>query len=136
MMRKWVYVTAILIAAGAAIAIYLTRQPAEQTSASNPAARTVQAVKGNIETKVSGSGLVDVAEVTNVKAGYKGTISKINFKVGDQVKKDRRSLRLRRQTIPSESSRRSCLSRSSSCKCSSSRSNTKKRLRKTGIPFR
>ncbi|NEZ42416.1 efflux RND transporter periplasmic adaptor subunit [Paenibacillus alvei] len=87
MMRKWVYVTAILIAAGAAITIYLTRQPEEQTSASNPAARTVQAVKGNIETKVSGSGLVDVAELTNVKAGYKGTISKINFKVGDQVKK-------------------------------------------------
>lgn len=86
-MRKWVYVAGILIAAGAATAIYLTRQPAEQAPASNPAARTVQAVTGNIETKVSGSGLVDVAEVTNVKAGYKGSISKINFKVGDQVKK-------------------------------------------------
>lgn len=81
------YVAGIVIAAGVATAIYLTWKPTEQASATNPAARAVQAVKGNIETKVSGSGLVDVAEVTNVKASYKGTISKTNFKVGDQVKK-------------------------------------------------
>jgi len=86
-MKKWVYVVGILLAAGVATAVYLTQRPAEQPSAANLPTRTVQASKGNIETKVSGSGSVSVSEVNNVKAGYKGTISKINFKVGDQVKK-------------------------------------------------
>ncbi|GAV12683.1 efflux RND transporter periplasmic adaptor subunit [Paenibacillus sp. NAIST15-1] len=86
-MKKWVYVAGILLVAGAATAVYLTQRPAEQPSAANLPTRTVQASKGNMETKVSGSGSVSVSEVNNVKAGYKGTISKINFKVGDQVKK-------------------------------------------------
>ncbi|MGG4192825.1 MULTISPECIES: efflux RND transporter periplasmic adaptor subunit [unclassified Paenibacillus] len=86
-MKKWVYVAGILLVAGAATAVYLTQRPAEQPSAANLPTRTVQASKGNMETKVSGSGAVSVSEVNNVKAGYKGTISKINFKVGDQVKK-------------------------------------------------
>lgn len=81
------YVAGILIAAGAATAIYLTWKPAEQPAAASLSTRTAKAFKGNIETKVSGSGIAEVAEVNNVKAAYKGSISKINFKVGDQVKK-------------------------------------------------
>ncbi|TQR43952.1 hypothetical protein [Paenibacillus popilliae] len=60
-MKKWVYVAGILLVAGAATAVYLTQRPAEQPSAANLPTRTVQASKGNMETKVSGSGSVSEA---------------------------------------------------------------------------
>lgn len=80
-------VLGIVIAAGAAAGFYFTRQQTEQSSADPVPTRTVQATRGSIETKVSGSGMVGVAQESNVKAAYKGTVSKINFKVGDKVKK-------------------------------------------------
>ncbi|MBN3524937.1 efflux RND transporter periplasmic adaptor subunit [Paenibacillus apiarius] len=86
-MRKWMIVLGIVIAAGAAAGFYFTRQQTEQSSADPVPTRTVQATRGSIETKVSGSGMVGVAQESNVKAAYKGTVSKINFKVGDKVKK-------------------------------------------------
>ncbi|WP_083858848.1 efflux RND transporter periplasmic adaptor subunit [Paenibacillus sp. OSY-SE] len=86
-MRKWMIVLGIVIAAGAAAGFYFTRQQTEQSSADPVPTRTVQATRGRIETKVSGSGMVGVAQESNVKAAYKGTVSKINFKVGDKVKK-------------------------------------------------
>ncbi|WP_285848669.1 efflux RND transporter periplasmic adaptor subunit [Paenibacillus sp. MER TA 81-3] len=86
-MKKWMYILGIVIAAGVAAGFYFTRQQTEQSSADPVPTRTVQATRGSIETKVSGSGMVGVAQESNVKAAYKGTVSKINFKVGDKVKK-------------------------------------------------
>ncbi|MFW5438258.1 efflux RND transporter periplasmic adaptor subunit [Paenibacillus apiarius] len=86
-MRKWMIVLGIVIAAGVAAGFYFTRQQTEQSSADPVPTRTVQATRGSIETKVSGSGMVGVAQESNVKAAYKGTVSKINFKAGDKVKK-------------------------------------------------
>ncbi|MDQ6420936.1 efflux RND transporter periplasmic adaptor subunit [Paenibacillus sp. LHD-117] len=87
-MKKWMIgVGIVLIVAAAGTGGYYywngqrpAAQEAEATSLS------VNAARGNIVVKVSGSGSVAAETKESVQAGMNGTISELSFKVGDKVK--------------------------------------------------
>lgn len=78
-------VALVIISAAVGIILVTNNRAASNSSAS--AKRQTQAVKGNIEVALSGSGTVTSANTSDVMSNVQGKITKAYFKEGDKVKK-------------------------------------------------
>ncbi len=76
-----------LVIISAAIGIILVTNNRAASNSSASAKRQTQAVKGNIEVALSGSGTVTSANTSDVMSNVQGKITKAYFKEGDKVKK-------------------------------------------------
>ncbi|GLX70148.1 efflux RND transporter periplasmic adaptor subunit [Paenibacillus glycanilyticus] len=88
-MKKWTLWLSIIIilaaAGGGAYYYYFMRD--EKATAETPLAVSARAIKGDIQTSISGTGSVEANNRETVTAGKSGTLATLSFKEGDKVKK-------------------------------------------------
>lgn len=87
--KIWFPIVAILlIALGAGGYFYWTTKTAAAAQSSSSVTKTSTARTGNLTISVSGSGTLTPGDSSNLSFPVDGTVTKLNVKVGDKVKKD------------------------------------------------
>lgn len=81
----WIGIVIVVISAGGGAYYFFAQDETNTVAAAT--SRTMQASRGDIEVKISGTGTVKANSRATVSAGTNGTIEKLGFNVGDTVKK-------------------------------------------------
>lgn len=84
--KLWLGLAVIIIAAGSGGAYYYYSKPDQTAAAEESTSVTVQAIRSNLELKISATGSVVADSRETVTAGVTGTIEALHVKVGDKVK--------------------------------------------------